>query len=128
MNSNLITLKYWFSMNAGSLEKTAQTGLIIFLVILLGVFVYSSLKKKNKGIYLKIWTKLTSFSFTNLVIGLFLLFFTYEAVPFLSMRFCFLLWMVGMIFWLNLIYKECKLIPHTKEKRKQEEAFKKYIP
>lgn len=128
MNSNLITLKYWFSINAGSLEKTAQIGLVIFLVILLGVLVYSSLKKKNKGVYLKIWAKLASFGFTNFIIGLFLLFFTYEAVPFLSMRFWFLLWLAGMVFWLNLIYKECKLIPQIKEKRKQEEEFKKYIP
>ena len=128
MNSNFFTLNYWFSMNAGSLQKNAQIGFVIFLIILLGIFIYSFLKKKNKGIYLKIWTKLASFGFTNLIIGLFLLFFTYENVPFLSMRLWFLLWLAGMAFWLNLIYKECKIIPQIKEKRKQEEEFKKYIP
>ena len=128
MNSNFFTLNYWFSMTAGSLQKNAQIGFVFFLIILLGIFIYSFLRKKNKGIYLKIWTKLASFGFTNLIIGLFLLFFTYENVPFLSMRFWFLLWLTGMAFWLNLIYKECKIIPQIKEKRKQEEEFKKYIP
>lgn len=128
MNSNLFTLKYWFSMNAGSLAPMAQKAFIVFLVLLLGLAVYSKFKKKDKGIYFRIWNKLTSFGTTNLVIGLFLLFFTYEEVIFLSMRFWFLLWLASMIFWLQLIHKESKKIPEIREKRKQEEEFKKYIP
>lgn len=128
MNNNLFTLKYWFSMNAGNLEPLAQKGLVIFIILLLGLAIYSRLKKNKKGIYLRIWTRLNSFGVTNFVIGLFLLFFTYEGVLFLSMRFWFLLWLVGMIFWLYLVYKQFKKIPEFRNKRKHEEEFKKYIP
>lgn len=115
-------------MNAGSLAPIAQKAFIVFLVLLLGLAIYSKFKKKEKGIYFRIWNKLTSFGTTNLIIGLFLLFFTYEEVIFLSMRFWFLLWLASMIFWLQLIHKESKKIPEIREKRKQEEEFKKYIP
>lgn len=128
MNSNLFTLKYWFGMNAGSLAPTAQKGFVIFLVLLLILAIYSKYKRKDKGIYFRIWKKLASFGITNLIIGLFLLFFTYEGVTFLSMRFWFLLWLASMIISLVLINKEFKKIPKLREKRKQEEEFKKYIP
>jgi len=128
MNSNLFTLKYWFGMNAGSLEPVAQKAFVVFLLLLLALVVYAKFKKMEKGIYFRIWTKLDSFAVTNLIIGLFLLFFTYEEVVFLSMRFWFLLWMASMIFWLQSVYKEFKIIPELREKRKQTEEFKKYIP
>lgn len=128
MNNNFFTLKYWFSINAGSLQQSAQRVFIIFLILLLGLTIYAELRRKNKGIYLKIWTKIASFGLTNLIIGVMLLFFTYEGVVFLSMRFFFLIWLAEMIFWLHLIYKEFKKIPEMREKRKKEEAFKKYLP
>lgn len=128
MNTNFFTLKYWFGMNAGSLQQNAQRAFVVFLILLLGLTIYSELKRRNKGIYLRIWTKLASFGLTNLIIGAFLLFFTYEGVVFLSMRFWFLLWFVAIVFWLKSIYAEFKKIPELREKRKQEEAFKKYIP
>lgn len=115
-------------MNAGSLAPVAQKAFIVFLVLLLAVAIYSKFKKKNKGIYFRIWKKLDSFGSTNTIIGLFLLFFTYEGVVFLSMRFWFLLWLVSMIVSLYFMYKESKKIPEIREKRKQEEEFKKYIP
>lgn len=128
MNNNFFTLKYWFSINAGSLQQSVQRVFIIFLILLLGLTIYAELRRKNKGIYLKIWTKIASFGLTNLIIGVMLLFFTYEGVVFLSMRFFFLIWLAEMIFWLHLIYKEFKKIPEMREKRKKEEAFKKYLP
>jgi amino acid transporter len=128
MNSNLFTLKYWFGMNAGSLAPIVQRALVVFLVLLLALAVYSKLRKRDKGVYFRIWKKLDSFGVTNLIIGLFLLFFTYEGVIFLSMRFWFLLWLASMIVFLYFVYKEFKKIPEFREKRKQEEEFKKYIP
>ena len=128
MNNNLFTLKYWFTMNAGSSEPLAQKGFIVFLILLFGLAIYARLKKKGKGIYFRVWNRLTSFASTNVIIGLFLLFFTYEGVLFLSIRFWFLIWLAGMIFWLQVIYKDFKKIPELREKRQQEEKFKKYLP
>jgi len=128
MNSNLFTLKYWFGINAGSLEPVAQKVFVVFLVLLLALAIYSKYRKREKGTYLRIWTKMASFGTTNLIIGIFLLFFTYEAVAFLSARFWFLLWLASMIIWLNFVYKDYKKIPELLDKRKKEEEFKKYIP
>jgi len=115
-------------MNAGNLAPVAQKGFVVFLVLLLALAIYAKLKKKDKGIYFRIWKKLDSFGTTNLIIGLFLLFFTYEGVVFLSMRFWFLLWLASMIMLLYFVHKEFKKIPELREKRKQAEEFKKYIP
>jgi hypothetical protein len=96
--------------------------------LLFGLSIYVSFRKRKKGAYFQIWSKLSSFGITNFFIGLFLLFFTYEGLVFLSMRFWFLLWLLVMIFWLYSIYKKFKKIPDILVKRKQAEDFKKYIP
>jgi len=123
-----LTLKFWFNMRAGTLYPLVQKGLLVFLVMLFLLIFVSLFLKKRKSSYRRIWSKMQSFSTSNLIIGFILLFFTYEGLPFLSMRFWFLLWFLGMLVWLYFIYKETKKIPEIREKRKQEEEFKKYIP
>ena len=126
---NLLTLQYWFNIRPNALEGNAQRGFLVFLLLLLiGCFVFQYLKTKKKGLYLKIWKSLQSFSIANLIIGLFLLFFTYELVPFLSARILFLIWGAGMITWLVFIGRNFLEIPKIKEERVKEQEFKKYVP
>lgn len=130
MNSNFFTLSYWFNIRAGALHAGMQSFLIFFILILvILVILFSYYKKqKGKGFYYKLLDNLQSFSVANLIIGAFLLFFTYQEVLFLSARFWFLLWFALMIFWLYHIFKISKEIPKIKEKAQKEKEFKKYIP
>jgi len=127
---NFFSLKYWLNIRPGNLEANAQNALIIFLFILLalGVSVHWYFMKKKGGLYLKLWKKVQSFAIVNLVVGILLLFFTYELVPFLSTRVLFLFWGLGMLIWLGLIIFKLKEIPKIKEIRAREEEYKKYVP
>ena len=126
---NFLTLQYWFNMRPNALEANAQKIFLVFLLLLfVGCFVFNYLKTKKKGSYLKIWKSLQSFSLTNLIIGLFLLFFAYELVPFLSSRILFLIWGVGMAVWLGFVARKFLEIPKIKEEKSREQEFKKYVP
>lgn len=126
--NNLITLNYWFNMRAGELTSTAQWFLISFIVILAISYISSHIYSKKKGLYFKIANRIKSFSMTNFIIGSALLFFTYETIPFLSMRFWFMAWFVSMVIWLIFIIKNLLQIPKLKEALEKEREFKKYIP
>ena len=126
---NFFTLNYWFNMRPNNFLPVANkiiVGFLAFLVILF--FIFSLLKSRKNNVYVKIWQKLYNFCITNFFIGIILLFFCYELVPLLSSRFWFLIWGIGMIFWLYTIYKSLKEIPKLKEKRAKEQEYKKYIP
>lgn len=126
---NLFTLDFWFNVRAGALEGTMQNGLILFIIILAIIMVSAYLKGfKKTSSYSKIWKNVYSFSLTNLVISLLLLFFTYENIPLLSARFWFLLMVIEMIIWLINISKKFPLISLKKEELDKERELKKYIP
>jgi hypothetical protein len=65
---------------------------------------------------------------TNLIIGIFFLFFTFELIPLLSARFWFLLWGIGILIWLSFIGRAVTKIPKLREEMAKEEVYKKYIP
>ncbi|MEA3398788.1 MAG: hypothetical protein U9R06_03545 [Patescibacteria group bacterium] len=128
--SNLFSLSYWTNMRPGELGMYAQFFFVGFVVVLLLVYFlcWTIKKQKRKSLYNRIWRKISSFSLANFIISLFLLFFVYENLPFLSMRLWFLLWVAGMLVWLYFIIKEILKIPNIKEEMAKEEEFNKYIP
>lgn len=127
--SNLFTLKLWFNMQPGNLTHGATVGISGLIIALFAATVFFMLiKNKKRNLYNRIWQKLYFFSISNFIIGLVLFFFAYEMLPFLSMRFWFLLWGLGMATWLGFIAKIIKDIPKIKEQRIKEEEYKKYIP
>lgn len=128
--NNLLSLKFWFNLRPGNLSPAMLKYFFIFIVILIILtFVFWLLKSRDKkNLYNHVWQKLHLFSFTNLIIGLFLLFFVYELIPFLSARFWFIIWGSSMIAWLFFISLTFIKIPKIKQKRAEEKKFKKYIP
>ena len=126
---NLLTIHFWFNMAPGSLIQGTFIFIIVFLISLfIAAVVFKILKNRKRNLYNKIWNKLHFFSLSNLIIGLILLFFSYEMLPFLSMRFWFLLWAIGMIVWLVFIFKVLNEIPKVKAKMDKEDEYKKYLP
>ena len=82
----------------------------------------------NRGWFIMIFLTKLLFNLIFVIIGLFLTFFNYEMVPFLSARFWFLLWGIGILVWLFFIYKMIIKIPQKKALLEKEREFKKYVP
>ncbi len=127
--NNFFSLNLWLNTRPGSLQPEFQKFLVIFLFSLLVLtIVFSILKNRKRSLINKIWQKLALFSLSNFIIGLLIMFFTYELIPFLSMRLWFLLWGIGIVVWLFFIIKTYLKIPEIKEKIAKEEEYKKSLP
>jgi hypothetical protein len=126
---NLLSLKFWFNLRPGALLPVYQKAFIIFILSLVIFYFFSRFfTGRKKGLYTFLWRRLQSFSLANAIIGLVLLFFSYELIPFLSSRFWFLLWAIIMLVWLVFVGKSLLAIPDKKKKFEEEKEYKKYIP
>lgn len=127
---DFLNWRYWLNTRPGSLEPVSEKIFIGFLVLLFATSFLMFIFKKNyqKSSYRKTIEKIKTFALTNLIIGAFLAFFTYEIVPYLSMRILILLWIISMIVWAVFIARTFTIIPKIKEEKEREKEFKKYIP
>lgn len=127
---NFLSPYYWFNLSPrpfADLTLKIILGFILLLLVLTAVA--SAVKKKwARSLYAGFWKSLYYFFLANFIIGLFLTFFNYEMVPFLSARFWFLLWGIGIIIWLAFLYKIIAIIPQKKAFLEKEKEFKKYLP
>ncbi len=125
---NLLTWQYWFSVNPAQL---ISLGMII-LASLVGLFVLAAiiffLLKRKGSFYRGVFKRLYNFSVANFLIGLIVLFFNYENIPFFAARFWLGLWAIGMLIWLYFILIKIKEIPAKKQAIAAEQAKKKYLP
>lgn len=127
--SNLLSLKFWLNLRPGPLLPVYHKSFIVFLFFLFILFFISwIIKSKKKNFYTEFWQKINSFSLLNIFIGAILFFFISELIPFLSSRFWFLIWGLGMVIWLVFIFLVLKGIPHKKKKAIEDYEYKKYIP
>ena len=128
--SNFLTFKYWFNLRPEGLVLSSLYALVAFLAVLLIVYIVLKIYKQRfpRGLYFKLANRLSSFCSNNIVIGLFLMFFAFEAVPLLSMRLWFLIWALSMVAWLAFILRDLRKIPEIREKLAKEKEFKRYIP
>ncbi len=127
--SNLLSLNLWFALSPGALLPVYHKALVVFIILLAVLaLLFPFLGKRGKNVYNKIWRGLGSFSLSNVIIGLIILFFTYEMIPLLSSRFWFLVWGAEMAAWLFFIARAAREIPKRKEQFEEEKKFKKYIP
>ncbi len=127
--SNLLSLKFWLASRPGALLPVYHNALIAFIVFLtIAALVFSFLGRTKGGAYNKIWRGLSGFSLSNIIIGLLLLFFTYEMIPVLSSRFWFIVWGAEMAIWLFFIARAAQEIPKRKKRAEEEKQFKKYLP
>ncbi|MFH1522829.1 MAG: hypothetical protein ABIE43_03350 [Patescibacteria group bacterium] len=127
--TNLLTLKYWFNLKPESLLSIYHNLFIYFVALLILLsFIFWFMKSRRKGQYNSFWRLLYTFSLINAFIGLGLLFFNYESIPFLSARFWLILWGMGILLWLAFIYKKLMNVLEAKEKLAEEKEYRKYIP
>jgi hypothetical protein len=130
MMGNFLTWNFWFSARPGAFSGISLKIVLGFIVLLIILSIVSGVIKKrwSKGLYSSFWSGLYTFFISNAIVGLLLTFFNYEMVPFLSARFWFLLWAIGMLVWLFFIFKIVIKIPEKRARLEKEKEFKKYIP
>lgn len=126
--SNLLTAKYWFSVNPGALVPTAFNILIGVTVFFFLASVLFLFLKKKKSLYKGVFTSLYNLSITGFIIGLVFLFFHYENLPFFTARFWLAIWVIIMAVWFFYIIKKVRRIPERKEEIEKEKELKKYLP
>ena len=108
--------------------KAALIFFILMLVAAIVLFVLSN--KKGLESYVKrLLAKIASLLGWMGAVALILFFFRYEAVPFLSRRFWYGLWCVGIIIWIVFILRYwLKEVPRQRQERIAKERLKKYLP
>src|SRR3989339_1745059 len=128
--SNLLSLKLWFSLYPGHLQPVFQNVLIAIIVLFFAGILASAYYRKRykKTLYAKLWLSGYNFCLTGTIIGVLLLFFTYEHVAFLSARFWFLLWFLSQGAWAWFLYKKLKKVPEIRQEIAIRKEFEKYIP
>jgi hypothetical protein len=124
----LLSPSFWFNLRPGPLVSQNYLIAVIVVFIIIGAAFFFLKRAQYKSANRIFWESLYSFGLYNAMIGLALLFFTYELVPFLSSRFWFLLWVIGLGLWIFLLVKKFVAIKSRKEQLEKEKEYRKYIP
>ncbi len=127
----MTSVSFWFNFYPGALSPLAAKLLslaVIFFII--GAFVLGSLVKRrlHKAYWRPIWQHFYYLFITNSIVGVFVWFFMYEAVPFFSARFWFLLWALVNLIWFYFIGRAFWRLPQRKREYEKIREFKKYLP
>lgn len=127
---NLLDWKFWFNMRPDMPQGINQKIFIGFVILLAlaAVVLFFVKGSARAGMYRKGLAAAFSFCLANAFIGLVLLFFSFELIPFLSARFWLLLWVLSMLAWLGFIARSLARIPELKAQVEAEKNFKKYLP
>jgi len=113
-------------------QKFLMIMLIIFVIMGLGGWAVWSLMKKRvnkKPLYGEIRSRLASLLFTIGGIGLVLVFFEWQAIPYLSSRLLLAILLIIFLFWISSILRYIQRDFSWKLKDfEQHERYKKYLP
>lgn len=128
---NIFKFSYWFSEPPYQNPAAMKIAMIFFVIMLAAGIMLAVLSQKEKfGVYLKrLFAKIASFLGWMGVLALVLLFFRYEATPFLSRRFWYAFWLIGLIVWIVYILRYWyKQVPLKRQKQAEKDRLKKYLP
>ncbi|MFZ4648535.1 MAG: hypothetical protein ACOYMB_02745 [Patescibacteria group bacterium] len=123
-----ISWHYWFNLRPEPLTTSTFKVFIAFIVLLIIISAYSFYLKTRSGVKNGLWLKIFNFSFTNSLLGIMLIFFNYEIIPFFTARFFLFFWIIGLLVWIMFIVKELKKIPGKLKENKHQKEFEKYLP
>ena len=126
--STLLSSDFWFNLRPGSLGSTPRNIFIGLIIALIIFAVLLFIAKKKKGSFKNLFISLYNFCISNAFIGLLILFFNYEIIPFFSAHFWFLLWLIIAIWWMFNILKKLKRISIQKKQKTEVDEIKKYLP
>ena len=105
----LFEFQYWFTPNPGVLSDPTTIAAAIFFGLFIAARVALAFSPKFSPATLDrpgtlLTGKVTTYLVTMGIVGYLLLFFAYQMVAFLSMRFLFLVWALGAVLWAYWIW------------------------
>jgi uncharacterized protein YacL len=125
---NLLTWKYWFTVNPEPLSALAFKVLVAMIVLLLLIAIITAIYKRRSGLYRGVLKRTYNLAAINFIIGLIILFFNYENVPFFASRMWLGFWTLEIIIWAIFIIKGLRVIPKKKKELEAAKELKKYLP
>jgi len=128
---NWFKFEYLFSNNLWPITMSVfRLAVGVYLLIFILAIVFSILRK-NKNFeapYRRIMQKFANWCFSFSLVGLILMFFRHQLIPYLGMRAWTMIWFVICIAWLIYIFKFLLInIPKQKKELKIKEDFEKYL-
>lgn len=127
----LLDLNFWFSLRSAALSKKTTIILAVCFAIFLAAgivcgFLIKS-KKQNPPVA-KLFRKLKKMFQTMAVVGFIVLFFSYEQIYFMSGRFWFAAWLIGLVVWAVFIaLYALKKMPKEKDELDKKQKYLKYL-
>lgn len=109
-------------------------GLYKYLAIIFAIFIFVSfiliIKSKNVDkIYKNLYSKIIGLLLFTGFLGLCLLFFRYEAIPYIGSRFIFLVSMTAMLIWaITIVWYRYMVLPKNIQELQKKKNFEKYLP
>lgn len=111
-----------------------QEGLYKYLIFVFGALILAGLilifkTKKQDKIWKKYFAKIINLYLVTGFIGLVLIFFRFEGIPYLGSRlFLLLLGLIAIIWLINIIWYRYKILPKKILDNEKEKIFNKYLP
>lgn len=125
---NLLTFKYWFSVNPGALSSFGFQVLLAIVIFLFLLGFLALFLKRKKSLYRGVFNSVYDLAISNFFIGLLFVFFHYENIPFFTARFWLLAWILGLFVWIVFIVKKISKIPEKRKNMVLDQEKKKYLP
>ena len=130
--SRLLDWRFWFALRPSALgEKTVLVVAIGFLVMTAAAIIlkfFARARKKNPP-EVKLLKKISKLLSTMAIVGLVLLFLSYEQIYLLGSHFWFLVWLAGVLVWaVFILLYVVKKMPREKEELEKKQKFLKYLP
>ena len=125
-------LMFWFDTRPVSFTPWANALLLwgMLAVLLAGIGVRVWLKKQTMDkMARRVYRRLSALLITAGLIGLLLYWLTWAAVPVLSMRFFYLVWLFSFALWGYFIWRyAAHELPALQAKWAEKEAYEKWLP
>jgi prolipoprotein diacylglyceryltransferase len=129
---NWFKFEYLFSNNLWPITTNVfnmAVGVYVLVFVMAIIFTFFRKKKALAKPYKKLMQKFSNWCFTFSIIGLILMFFRHQLIPYLGMRAWSMIWFVVCIAWLVYILRYLFVnIPKQKQDKKIREEFEKYLP
>jgi len=134
INPLFFKASYWFHSSSVPMQPTVVQVLLTFFILLflLSVIIRIVARRRRKEVdrYLtRTFRYFSSFCFVMSLFGFFLVFFTYEEVPFLGARFWYLLWLFIALVWLFFLWRYFfRIVPQKRSRSFEHKQKEKYLP
>ena len=130
--SNWLKLEYLFTNYMPLITTSVLRVAVALYLVFFILAVILSIAKKNKKFdkyYIVLIQKIANWSFSFSIVGMILLFFRHQLVPYLGMRAWTLIWwLICLVWFINIIKYWTIIIPAQRKARQKKQEYEQYFP